>query len=200
MKGRNVILASCTNWLILAALQTVNWKMVPSAGKGKWAAASLYTGENNGLGWKLLKPPAVSQASFLALRLNVWAHNSERFHERLLHAYNNFYSILFSWEVSRAIGLKIIIVLLLLLLPLFLSKLRQSKSIKNFLCTLSVQIQFLFVLEGGFLHRCILVFPDCCKTCLSRQHSDCTKWLLFLLLLFGMFTALLQCSVQSFFL
>lgn len=43
-------------------------------------------------------------------------------------------------------------------------------------------------------------FQDCCKMCLSRQHSDCTKWVLFLFfLLFGVFVALLQCSVQSVF-
>lgn len=35
--------------------------------------------------------------------------------------------------------------------------------------------------------------------CFSRQHSDCTKLLLFLLLLFMVFIALLQCSIQSLF-
>lgn len=150
-----------------------------------------------GLGWKLLK------ASFLALTLNVWAHNIERFHERLLCAYINFYSILFSWEVSRATGLKIIIVLsvlLLLLFPLLLGKRRQLKSIRNFLCSLSVQMQVLFVLKGGFSHLYILLIEDCYKMCLSRQHSDYTKWLPVLLLLFGVFTALLHCGIQFYFL
>lgn len=88
--------------------------------------------------------------------------------------------------LEKCQGLKIIIVLSVLLLPL-LGKLRQLKSIRSFLCTLSVQIQVLFVLKGGFLHLYILVIEDCCKMCLSRQHSDYTKWLPFLLL-FGVFT------------